>query len=306
MNNLFMKWNLDDIPVFLAIIERGGISAAANSLGMPKSTVSTTLTRLEQDLGLRLIDRSSRSLRITAEGEVFYRQAQQIMEQAVATDTLMADLSIVAKGHLKVALPPAFSEEFVAPHLLYFHQQHPEIDLEIVITSQGAALARDQVDIAVVVGELEDSDLVSLPLVRGELIWVSSPEWLAKNRLPETLSELSELVKICETRYALRRLPVYFDQDIHYLDLSYGIIRVNHPLIVRRMLMLGGGISMLPQHYCVKELTEKSLIQILPYFKLKLSSSQLTAIYSSRRLISPRVRVFLEFLKNICKDSSLN
>ena len=155
-----MKWNLDDIPVFLAIIERGGVSAAANTFGMPKSTVSTTLTRLEQDLGLRLIDRSSRSLRITAEGEVFYRQAQQIMEQALATDSLMADLGSVAKGRLKVALPPAFSEEFVASHLLDFRQQHPEIDLEIVITSQGAELIRDQVDIAVVVGDLEDSELV--------------------------------------------------------------------------------------------------------------------------------------------------
>ncbi len=299
-----MKWNLDDIPVFLAIIERGGISAAANTLGMPKSTVSTTLTRLEQDLGLRLIDRSSRSLRITAEGEVFYRQAQQIMEQALATDSLMADLASVAKGRLKVALPPAFSEEFVASHLLDFRQQHPELDLEIVITSQGAELIRDQVDIAVVVGELEDSELVSLPLIRGQLIWVSSPEWLAQNRLPESLDELRTLVQICESRYALRRLPVYFDKDIHYLDLSYGVIRVNHPLIVRRMLMLGGGISMLPQHYCVQQLAEKSLIQILPHIRLELASSQLTAIYPSRRLISPRLRVFLDFLTKICQGFS--
>ncbi|MHA3117075.1 LysR family transcriptional regulator [Acinetobacter sp. ANC 4635] len=297
-----MKWNLDDLPVFLAIIERGGISAAANTLGMPKSTVSTTLTRLEQDLGLRLIDRSSRSLRITAEGEVFYRQAQQIIEQAVATDSLMADLGSIAKGRLKVALPPAFSEEFVASHLLDFRQQYPEIDLEIVITSQGAELIRNHVDIAVVVGELEDSELVSLPLIRGQLIWVSSSAWLSQNRLPETLDELGASVQVCETRYALRRLPVYFDKDVHYLDLSHGVIRVNHPLIVRRMLLLGGGVSMLPQHYCVKQLAEKSLIQISPHLKLKLSSSQLTAIYSSRRLISPRIRVFLEFLKEICKD----
>jgi DNA-binding transcriptional LysR family regulator len=295
-----MKWNLDDIPVFLAIIERGGISAAANTLGMPKSTVSTTLTRLEQDLGLRLIDRSSRSLRITAEGEVFYRQAQQIMEQAVVTDSLMADLGNVAKGRLKVALPPAFSEEFVASHLLNFRQQHSEIDLEIIITSQGAELIRDQVDIAVVVGELEDSELVSLPLVRGQLIWVSSPDWLAQNRLPETLDELATMVQICETRYALRRLAVYIDKDLHYLNLAHGIMRINHPLIVRRMLMSGGGISLLPYHYCVKQLAEKSLIQILPHIRLELASSQLTAIYPSRRLISPRIRVFLDFLTKIC------
>lgn len=299
-----MKWNLDDIPVFLAIIERGGISAAAQTLSMPKSTVSTTLTRLEQDLGLRLIDRSSRSLRITAEGEVFYRQAQQIMEQALATDTLMADLGVVAKGRLRVALPPAFSEEFVAPRLLYFRQQHPEIDLEIMVTSQGAALIRDQVDIAVVVGELEDSELISLPLIRGQLIWVSSPAWLAQNSLPETLDELCTQVQICETRYAQRRLPVYVQQDVHYLDLAHGVMRINHPLVVRSMLMSGGGISMLPHHYCVKPLAEGQLIQVLPHIRLELASSQLTAIYPSRRLMSPRIRVFLEFLTAICQGFS--
>ncbi|WP_111895154.1 LysR family transcriptional regulator [Acinetobacter sp. MB5] len=300
-----MKWNLDDIPIFLAIIERGGISAAAQTLGIPKSTVSTTLTRLEQNLGLRLIDRSSRSLRITAEGEVFYRQAQQIMEQALATDTLMADLGIVAKGRLKVALPPAFSAELVAPHLLSFRQQHPEIDLEIVVTSQGAALIRDQVDIAVVVGELEDSELVSLPLIRGQLIWVASPKWLSENTLGETLDELRQQIQICETRYAQRRLPVFVDNQIASLDLSYGVIRVNNPLVVRSVVMSGGGVSMLPHHYCVVPRAERQLVQVMPHIRLELASSQLTAIYPSRRLMSPRVRVFLEFLSEICQGFSL-
>lgn len=72
-----MKWNLDDLPVFLSIVEHGGISVAANILGMPKSTVSTTLSRLERSLGVRLIDRSSRNLRITTEGEFFYKEAKR-------------------------------------------------------------------------------------------------------------------------------------------------------------------------------------------------------------------------------------
>ncbi len=305
MNNQMMKWNLDDLPVFLAIVERGGISAAAHTLGMPKSTVSTTLTRLEQHLGLRLIDRSSRSLRITAEGEVFYQQAQRIMEQALATDSVMADLGSVAKGRLRVALPPAFSQEFVAPSLLSFQQQHPEIDLEIVVTSQGAALIRDQVDIAVLVGELEDSELVSLPLIRGQLIWVASPEWLAEHTLGSSVHDLRQSIRICETRYAQRRLPICIGEQLDTLDLSQGVIQVNNPLVVRHVVLSGGGISMLPQHYCVKPLSEGLLQQVFPHIRLELASSQLTAVYPSRRLLSPRVRVFLDFLSHICRDYTL-
>lgn len=294
-----MKWNLDDLPVFLSIVEQGGISVAANILGMPKSTVSTTLSRLERSLGVRLIDRSSRNLRITTEGEFFYKEAKKIVEQALITDTRMADLATTPKGRLRVALPPAFCEEFVVPHLLNFQLKHPEIDLEIIITSQGIELIRDQVDIAVVVGQLEDSELISLPLIHAELIWVTSPKWMSKNSIPCTVSELSQHIQICETRYALRRLPVNIDKNLEFLDLSHGVMKINHPLIIRNMLINGEGISMLPRHYCVDSIFRGKLIQVLTHFKLRLSSSQLTAIYSSKRLMSPRIRVFLEFLKTI-------
>ncbi|WP_322994422.1 LysR family transcriptional regulator [Castellaniella sp.] len=297
-----MKWNLDDLPVFVAVIGQNGISAAARELDMPKSTVSTALTRLEQALGLRLIDRSSRSLRVTAEGEAFHRRALLILEQAREADDLMAGLGSVPTGRVSVALPPAFSLDVVAPRLPEFRARHPGLELDIIVTSQGAALVRDRVDLAVVVGILEDSELISRTLIEGRLIWVASPAWLSTHLLGETLDAVSLQIQICEARYAQRRTPVQVHGEAAYMDLARGITQVNDPLVVLRTVMAGGGVSMLPHQYCVGPLREGRLVEVLPHIRLSRSSARLTAVYPGRRLLSPRVRVLLDFLLEVCQE----
>lgn len=294
-----MKWNLDDLPVFLAAVDQGGISAAARWLGAPKSTVSATMTRLETGLGVRLFDRSSRSLRLTTEGETFCRQAQTIVEQAREADALMAGLVAAPSGRLTVALPPAFSQEIVAPRLSAFRSRYPDLELEIIVTSQGASLVRETVDLAVVVGPLEDSQMVSRTLLEPELIWVASPRWLRSHRPGNGLEAIRAQVQICETRYAIRRLAVQVDGNDAYVDLSRGVTKVNNPLVVRRVVSEGGGISLLPRTYCDELLTQRQLVQVLRHIRFAQAGSRLTVVYSGRRLQSPRVRVFLDFLVEI-------
>jgi DNA-binding transcriptional LysR family regulator len=294
-----MKWHLDDLPVFLAVVEQAGISAAARTLGAPKSTVSAALSRLESGLGLRLLDRSSRTVRLTAEGEAFRRHAQLIVEQANEADALMGGLGSKPSGRLTVALPPAFAQDLLAQHLPQFRARHPEVELEIIVTTQGAAMVRDSADLAVVVGALEDSELVSRTLFEPDLIWVASPKWLATHALGETLEALRAQVQICETRYAQRRLPLHVRGEEAHIDLSRGVMKVNHPLVVRRVLLEGGGISLLPRPYCTEALAQGRLVQVLSHIRFAQVGSRLTVVYPGRRLLSPRVRVFLEFLAEL-------
>ena len=291
-----MKWNLDDAPVFLAVVEQAGISAAARMLGAPKSTVSAALARLDAGMGLRLLDRSSRTLRLTTEGEAFFRQAQLIVEQAREADALMTGLGSTPSGRLTVALTPAFSQVFVAPRLMAFRARYPALELEIIVTSQGASLMRDGVDIAVVVGPLEDSELVSRTLLEPELIWVASPQWLSAHKLGDTLDAVRSQVQICETRYALRRMAVHVNGVEAHMDLSRGVVKVNHPLVVRRVVSEGGGVSLLPRQYCDELLAQGHLVQVLKHIRFAQAGSRITAVYHSRRLQSPRVRAFLDFL----------
>ena len=296
-----MRWNLDDLPVFIAVVEQGGITAAAAALGKPKSTVSTTLARLESGLGLRLIDRTSRALRVTSEGETLYTQAQLIIDQARETEALMTGLAARPEGRLSVALPPAFAQEIVAPRLAGFHAAHPELVLDITITGHGIDLLRDQVDAAVVVGPLDDSELISKTLISGRLVWVASPDYLAAHELGHDAHDVVAHVQVCEKRYGQPRVPVHIDGVAGRIDLAHGISHVNDPLSVRRAVLGGAGISVLPDHYCRGEMARGELVEVAHHIRFDSTASKLTVIYPSRRLMSPRLRAFLDFLDDACR-----
>jgi DNA-binding transcriptional LysR family regulator len=295
-----MKWNIDDIPVFLAVVEQSGITAAARSLDMPKATVSKSVTRLEQALGLRLLERTSRSLRVTSEGQTFYRQAFLIMEQVRAADATMAGLNAVPSGRLVVALPPAFCQEIVSPSLAVFHERYPQVELDLIITSQRVDMLRDQVDVALVVGPQDDSDMVSKTLFSGRLIWVTSPAYARTHRLGKNPAALVKHVQLCEKRYGTRRMPVRVNGHAAQVDLSRGITHLNDPLSVRRAVMSGAGVSVLPWLYCREQIAEGTLVEVGRHIAFDLSASKLSVVYPSRRLISPKTRAFLDFIDDIC------
>ena len=156
-----MKWNVDDLPVFVAVSEMRGIRAAAEKLNMPKSTVSRTLSRLEDGLDFRLFDRNTRQLRLTAEGAAFLGHAQAILEEVMTANEAVAGLRHSPSGLLKVALPMAFSREVIGGQLAAFNQRYPEIVLEVMVTPYLFNLIREDVYLALVVGPVEDSDLMS-------------------------------------------------------------------------------------------------------------------------------------------------
>lgn len=295
-------WKTDDIPVFIAVVDYNSITAAADALSMPKSTVSTTISRLEKGLGLRLLDRNSRNLRVTNEGETFYRQALMITEQVRETNAVMAGYTSEPSGRLSVALPPAFCQEIVAPNLDQFMASYPALDLDLVISRHGVDLIHNQMDIAVVVGRLEDSDLISKTLISGPMVWVTSPAYMAQNNLGETPQEIAAHIRICEKRYGGPRTAVHINGKAAYIDTARNISHVDDPLVVRRAVLSGAGVSLLPRHYCKRQIEDGLLLEIYPHVSFDLESSKLTAVYPSRRLMSPSTRAFLEFLQRVCSE----
>ena len=125
-----MKWNINDLPVFVAVAEMRGVTGAARRLNMPKSTVSRTLSRLENELEVRLFNRNTREFHLTAEGVVLYQHAQVVMDHIKATDEAVAGLRHTPSGALKVSMPMAFSRHIMGQHLVRFHNAaytpHPE------------------------------------------------------------------------------------------------------------------------------------------------------------------------------------
>ncbi|HPE60299.1 MAG: LysR family transcriptional regulator [Thiothrix sp.] len=293
-------WSLDDVPVYLAIVEQQGISQAARHLGVSKSMASKALMRLETALGVRLMERNSRNMRITSEGAVFYRYALLIMEQADRAQAVMSGLTAEPVGRLVVALPMAFSREIFIPRLPDFYRQYPRIELEIVITSHEPDIIRDQIDLAVVVGPLSDSELVVTRLYRGALIWVASARYVAQNTPDDTLESLRAHLRICETRYAQARFPVRIRDRKHYLDLQRGLMQVNDPMSVRDAVLNDFGVALLPLQYARQQLESGELQAVFPQVEVESSSADLSAVYPARRLLSNKTRALLDFLKQTC------
>jgi DNA-binding transcriptional LysR family regulator len=298
-----MHWRIDDVPVFVAVVEQRGISAAANALQMPKSTVSTVISRLEKDLRLRLLDRNSRNVKLTAEGETFYRQALLIMEQVREADAAAAGMNAEPSGRLAVAVPPAFSQEVLAPHLAEFRERFPKVQLDLMVTGAGLELLGDLVDVAVVVGENADSDLICRRLISGQLVWVASPKYLEKHELGARLEQILPHVQICEKRYGMARMPVHFGSLAGHVDLATGINHVTSPLVVREAVAHGAGVSVLPLHYCREAFATGRLVQVCEDVTFDLGASVLSVVYPHRRLVSPRLRVFIDFLVEICSGA---
>ena len=300
-----MKWNVDHLPAFVAVADHGGISAAARMLNLPKSSVSRTIARLEEDVGLQLFVRASRDLRLTHDGSQFYQHAVRILEQVHMASAELAGLSETPQGKLSVALPMAFGREIVGPHLASFQSDFPDIQLDIRISSGRPDLLRNAIDVAVVVGSMENSDLIQQRLIETPLIWIASPQVAV--RLPEypDATILQEWIQVAETRYCNMKLPMTAT-DNELTSIMFDpkrIIQVNDPLVVRDLVAAGNGLSFAPELYCKEALANGTLVQPYPSMPINHESS-LSLLYPGHRLLPKKSRAFISFLRSLCSENS--
>ena len=291
-----MKWNIDDLPVFLAVKEKNGISAAARHLGMPKSSVSRTLSRLEENLEIRLFDRNTRDWRLTGEGEAFSQHALSILEQVALADDALLGMRSAPSGTLKVALPMAFSKEIIGGKLASFSGRYPDITLQITVAGHAVNLLTEDLDLAFMVGPIMDSEMISQKISDSNLIWVASSDYVATNPVGDHLADLKQHVTFCETRYQMTRLPVRSPTGRHFLDTS-SLMSVNDAVILRDIVRQGGGVALLSELYCQKDLQSGRLVQLCASI-IPEPRATIYAVRASRRLQMQKTKVFIDFVKD--------
>lgn len=294
-----MRWRLDDAEIFRAVVEQGGITAAALLLDMPKSTVSKALARLEQDLGVVLIERTSRRIRVTSEGQAFRHRIQILLDMAQETDAMMQGLRAVPEGRVALGVPPAFCREWLAPRLPDFAQACPRVRLEIVTRARAFDLASGEVDMAVVVGPQPDSGLAQKVLMEGRLMWIASPAYAAAHDLATDDTPDPVHIHLCETRYARDPLPLHVCGQAMALPPPVHATRIDDPLCVREAVAGGMGVSFLPERYCHGAITRGELIEVWPQAVFDQGAARLAVVYPGSRLLAPRHRAVLDFLERI-------
>lgn len=287
--------NLNDLVFFTAVVDHNGFTAAARALGIAKSRLSRSVSDLEQELGLRLLERSTRAMRLTDVGQSFYEQCKVVREAVETAETIVAQAQARPAGALRVACPPGILHQSLAAQLPRFTADHPQVRLLLTATNRRVDLVEEHFDVALRVRSALDTDPNHIVRVLGESrIWlVASPEWRAAHpQLSiDTLADHPTLspMEMPEPHRVQLVGPNGQLRELHHLPR----ISCSDFEVVRQAAMAGQGVALMPNHTCRADVQAGRLARVLNDWASAPSTVHL--VYTSRRGQRPAVRAFIDF-----------
>ncbi|MBF9266111.1 LysR family transcriptional regulator [Paracidovorax cattleyae] len=289
--------DLNDMLYFAEVVERGGFAAAGRALGIPKSRLSRRVSDLETQLGVRLLQRTTRKLSLTEIGESYLRHCQAVREAAQAASDAVAEVQTEPRGTVRVSCPVTLAQTVLGELMPIFLERHPQVRVEMQITNRAVDLVEEGVDVALRVRpNLDDSgSMVVKRLDDVRQVLVASPALLARQGTPATLAELTRMdsmvMSAMDGRASLRLVGPDGREEVVQLNPRY----VADDLLTLKFAALAGtGLCWLPDYMCQAELGEGRLVRILPEWSTP--RGVVHAVFPSRRGLAPAVRRFLDFL----------
>ncbi len=285
--------DLIDLSAFARIAELGSVSGAARSLKMPKSSVSRSLVRLEAAVGVVLVERSTRHLRLTDAGLLLQRHARRILDDVGEAENAILGVIGVPRGDLRISVPFTFAAGPLATLLPEFLGRYPDVRVVLAIDNRVVDLLAEDFDIAIRIGPLPDSDLIARRLTTFELWPCASPAYLARSA---PIAEPSSLVSHTLIAHGDHRETWRFrgaNGAVRDFEFKASTV-VPEPDVVRTMLLAGAGIGILPDFHAVGAIADGTLVRILPEYQG--GSVDVHALYPSHRSLSAKVRVFIDAL----------
>lgn len=286
--------DLNDIVVFTKVVETRSFTGAAEQLGLPKSTVSRKLAQLEERLGVRLVQRTTRKLALTDIGEAYYERAARIVSDLQAAEQVVMDMQASPRGRLRVTAPIDLSSLYLGRIIADFNVAHPEVNVELDGSDRVVDLIEESFDLAIRFGPLPESTLIARKLASFQAVLCASPEYLAKHTAPKTVEELEDHDKVLFLPSA--RMPSW---TLNNGDQTYELTRPakfssNNLMAVRDAVHAGLGVSALAEFTVACDLHEGRLVRILPEWTSP--SLDINAVYPARQNMPPRLSLFLEHL----------
>ncbi|UAJ12300.1 LysR family transcriptional regulator [Glacieibacterium megasporae] len=284
---------LNDLRAFARTADIGSVSGAARSLGLPKSTVSRALTRLEADIGALLIDRSTRHLRLTDAGMLFHPYATRILADVDEAGTALDNFTGIPRGTLRISAPFTFVVALVAPMLPDFLARYPEIRVILDVENRIIDMPVEPADLVIRVGTLPDSDLIARHLLATEAWTCASPGYLAAYGIPASVADLRRHTMI---GYADRQETWSYRRssgDVEHFKFS-AAHAVSDSIALEAMLIAGGGIGRLPDFIARRAVATGDLMRLFP--ETTGDTLEVNALYTSHRSLSAKVRAFIDAL----------
>ncbi len=291
--------DLNDVATFVRVADGGGFTAAANALGVPKSTVSRSLARLERVLGVRLVHRTTRALALTEAGRAYYDRVRGAVLGVAEATADVVDLGTEPRGSIRVTAPIDVGQVLLAEVVAGFVQRYPQVHFEVTLTSRIVDLVAEGFDLALRASELRDSSLVARRIGNTGMGLFASPAYLKRRGTPKTVADLASHEFI---RFRSSRGPLVLEREGEKEPVTLqGGIEADDLLFVRRLAELGAGVGLLPLFFvaCSTRLERSGLTRVLPAWTLHGPSLSLVA--PSARHEPRRVKLFREFLLSEAK-----
>jgi DNA-binding transcriptional LysR family regulator len=289
---------LDDVTamlVFARVVELKGFSAAAAALGLSKSAVSKQISRLEDRLGTRLLNRTTRQLSLTEAGAAFYERCQRVEAEALAAEETVTRLAEAPRGLLKVNAGMSFGTRHIAPALPDFLALCPELEVDLSLNDRLVDLVDEGYDLAVRIGQLNDSSLVARRLAPLRRMVVAAPSYLDKAGRPDHPSEIRGHDCLMYAYQSSGQSWHFKGPEGEAKLRTGGRLRMNNGDAILAACIAGQGMALLPSFICWEALAAGTLERVLPAWEDGVEGA-IHAVFPASRNLSPKVRVFVDFL----------
>ncbi len=284
----------EDMRIFAQVMEAGSFTSAADRLGMSKQSVSRRLMQLEERLGVRLLNRSTRRLDATPLGQHYYQSALRLLGEVQQVEHDISGQAQALRGTLRLSAPLSFAMAHLSCLLTEFLRLHPQVDVEVDLSDRAVDLIGEGYDLALRIGALEDSSLIARRIANVERVYCASPGYLEARGVPNCPEQLTE--HDCLPYGHSRQVQWQFRQGgkVQAIQVT-GRMRANNGEMLRDAAVAGMGVTYLPTFIVGKALAEGRLVPVLAEWAPP--ALQLSAVYPQHRQVARPVQGFVEFLR---------
>ncbi|ORT48701.1 LysR family transcriptional regulator [Vibrio sp. qd031] len=287
-----MRTRSDELNILLTVIDSGGFSAAASMLNIQVAKVSRTVSKIEKQLGVTLLNRTTRRIELTEEGRQFAAQIRQGLSYLEQAEAEIVERKNQPKGRLRVDAASPFVLHQLVPLVAEFNAAYPEIELELTSNEGIVDLLEKRTDIAIRIGQLQDSTLYSTLLGESPLFIVASPSYLDINGVPKQVSDLSQhkLLGFTESK-TLNQWPLPMETVVPKLMVSNGET-------LRQLAIAGNGIACLSGFMVNQDIEQGRLVSLLhPFVISNTGRERVNAVYYKSSTLSKRITAFIDFIR---------
>ncbi|MGL3213688.1 LysR family transcriptional regulator [Bradyrhizobium sp. BR 1433] len=296
---------IDLFRIFARVVECASFTRAADTLGLPRSSVSSAVAELEQRVGVRLLHRTTRKVSPTHDGAAFYERALRVVADVEEAETLFRHAAAEPSGRLRVDVPGRIGRLIIAPALPAFLDRYPQIDIDLGVTDRAINLIEDSADCVVRVGPLSDSGLIARPLGNLTLINVASPGYLARHGTPRTPDDLGAHWAVNYASPSTGRTEEWewSEQGATRTVAMRGRVTVNSAEAYIACCLAGLGLIQIPAYDVKRHIDAGELVELMP--RHRAAPMPMTLLYPHRQHLSRRLQVFADWLTDLLKQKLL-